>query len=289
MKMIRPALLFFLLILSAHADSTINAANKYAYGANVGWINLRGDTTNGACIGEFVCSNYLYGANIGWIDLGDGTPNNGWSYGNTTPTDFGVNHDGKGHLLGYAWGANVGWIVFETNGNPRVDLATGAMDGYIWGQNIGWISLSNAFAYVQIDRMDSRPDTDGNGIPDDWEYWRMGSLGYLYPLADYDGDGVLDPDEYGSDTDPGSSNSFLRITQYVRQSGTNILVTWASTPSRMYRIEYQTNLISSATWTDSGMGSFAPDGGLAITSTRNLATEGMTQKTVRVRAIRPLR
>ena len=39
------------------AATTINALNKNAYGANGGWIDFRGNTNNGAVIGEFVCPN----------------------------------------------------------------------------------------------------------------------------------------------------------------------------------------------------------------------------------------
>ena len=134
MKTMTGILVFVVLAVSVpcRADSSINEANKYAYGANVGWINARGDITNGAVIGEFVCSSYLYGANIGWIHLGDGSPTNGVRYGNTSADDYGVNHDGLGNLSGYACGANVGWIVFETNyGKPKVNLLTGNMDGYV--------------------------------------------------------------------------------------------------------------------------------------------------------------
>jgi negative regulator of replication initiation len=34
------------------ATTTINAANKYAYAANLGWMDWRGDTNSGAVIGE---------------------------------------------------------------------------------------------------------------------------------------------------------------------------------------------------------------------------------------------
>ena len=40
--------------------STIDAAGKYAYGANIGWVDLRGNATNGAVIGQYVCSGYIY-------------------------------------------------------------------------------------------------------------------------------------------------------------------------------------------------------------------------------------
>jgi len=60
----------------SRAATTINVGNHYAYGANVGWIEGRGDVANGAVIGEFVCSACLYAANVGWISLGNGSPTN---------------------------------------------------------------------------------------------------------------------------------------------------------------------------------------------------------------------
>jgi|SRR6516162_6839214 hypothetical protein len=53
-----------------HATTSISATNKYAYGANIGWMDARGNTNSGAIIGEFVCSGYLYAADIGWIKSG---------------------------------------------------------------------------------------------------------------------------------------------------------------------------------------------------------------------------
>ena len=62
-------------VTTASADSTINATDKNAYGANIGWINFKHDqpvAPEGAVVGEYVCSGYVYSANCGWIDLGDG-------------------------------------------------------------------------------------------------------------------------------------------------------------------------------------------------------------------------
>ncbi len=50
------------------SPKTIDAANRYGYGANVGWADWRGDTNHGAVIGQFVCSGNLYSANAGWIN-----------------------------------------------------------------------------------------------------------------------------------------------------------------------------------------------------------------------------
>src|SRR5580704_18334990 len=93
---------------TALATTTIDAANKYAYGANLGWMDWRGDTNNGAVIGEYVCSGYLYSANVGWINLGSGSPANQIQYQNNSASDFGINQDGLGNLRGYAYSANVG-------------------------------------------------------------------------------------------------------------------------------------------------------------------------------------
>ncbi|MDB6125338.1 MAG: hypothetical protein JWQ71_4331, partial [Pedosphaera sp.] len=202
-------LLVLALASPAWADSTINASNRYAYGANLGWINFRGDTTNGAVIGEYVCSGYIYSANVGWINLGTGSPADAIQYQNSSPLDFGVNHDGQGNLRGYAYGANIGWINFENQGAPKIDLQTGKLSGYAYGANVGWISLSNALAYVQTDVI-APGLTDTNGLPFAWEYQNFGGPG-VDPNADPDGDGMTNLQEYQADTDPNSSRDNLKI------------------------------------------------------------------------------
>ena len=74
MKTILCAGLTLALASGAWAATTINATNKSAYGANLGWMDWRGDTNNGAVIGEYVCSGYIYSANVGWIHLGSNAP-----------------------------------------------------------------------------------------------------------------------------------------------------------------------------------------------------------------------
>ncbi len=141
----------FCLLPSAftHAATTISAVNRYAYAANLGWMDWRGDTNNGAVINATYCSGSIYAANVGWISLGAGTPTNGVQYQNLSANDYGVNVDAFGNLRGFAYGANIGWINFETNGAAAVDFGSGNLTGYAYGVNVGWISLSNAVAYVQ--------------------------------------------------------------------------------------------------------------------------------------------
>ena len=104
MKIILASLVVISSLLPGWADTTINATNKYSYGANIGWINWQGDNANGAVIGDYVCTGFIYSANVGWINLGNGAPTNGIRYQNLSANDFGVNHDGDGNLRGFAYG-----------------------------------------------------------------------------------------------------------------------------------------------------------------------------------------
>jgi hypothetical protein len=282
-----PTLSLFLLVAltSAQAATTINSVNKYAYGANTGWQDWRGDTNNGVVIGDFVCSGYIYDANLGWIHLGDGTPTNGIQYQNNSATDFGVNHDGLGNLRGFAYGANIGWINFETNGNPRVDLVTGRMSGLIYSANCGWISLSNAFAFVQTDTL-AITDTDGDGISDQWEIQKFGSLPAANASTDADGDGKSDKEEYLADTNPNDAGDHLQITAIAGSSaGTTNGLTWTSKPTRHYRVLQTTNL-AVAYSTNTALGLVPPDVG--ATTTRNVTNAAANDRYFKVQSLRPL-
>ena len=78
-----------------------NDNSQYAYGENVGWINLQpdGDSGPGVEVSDTQLTGYMWGENIGWI--------------NVSPTGSGVTNDGNGNLLGYAWAENCGWVSFS--------------------------------------------------------------------------------------------------------------------------------------------------------------------------------
>jgi len=163
----------------------------------------------------------------------------------------------------HAYGANIGWIHFENNGAPRVNPLTGALSGHAYSANCGWISLSNAFAYVQTDRLPPGADTDGDGIPDPWELTYTNSLTDFTATSDADGDGMSDLLEHGADTHPLDASDLLRITDLSlpegEGSGTGIL-TWSSKSTRNYRVRYRTLLNSASIWQDA-TGLIEPDPG----------------------------
>jgi hypothetical protein len=270
------------------ATTTIDSVNRYAYGANVGWMNWTGDTANGVVIGEYVCSGYIYSANVGWINLGSGSPANGIQYQNNSATDFGVNQDGLGNLSGYAWGANIGWINFTNTGAPKINMTTGKMSGYVWSANCGWISLSNAVAYVQTDTI-SPGALAPDGLPIAWLLMNFGTTN-VNANADPTGKGMTIGQDYLAGTDPNNPNSILRITaeSFSFSSGgpgeTSATLTWNSVLTRYYYIQ-TTPSLSSPVWTDSGLGLITPAGASTV---RSFIDANAPMQFYRVQAVRPL-
>jgi hypothetical protein len=285
MKTVVASLLLLGSLVSGWAATSINVTNKFAYGANLGWMDWRGDVNNGVVIGEYVCSGYLWAANVGWIHLGDSTPVNGIQYQNNSATDYGVNHDGLGNLRGFAWGANIGWINFENVGAPKVNLVNGKLSGSIYSANCGWISLSNAFAVVQTDHIPAGVDSNANGLADAWERTFFGGIG-VNPNADADGDGMSNKQEYLAGTSPTNSADKLVITTYLTTpGGTQTTVTWNSKLTRFYSIEKTLDL-TTPVWLDSGLGVIVPTG---TVTTRTFTDTNAPMRFYRVEAFRPLR
>jgi hypothetical protein len=120
--------------LTPNIDPNNNGAS-YAYGENVGWINLAPSQGPGVAVTGSKVSGYAWGENVGWI--------------NFSPADGGVVNDGAGHLSGHAWGENTGWINFMPQGGGVTIDGAGIFSGYAWGENIGWINFSDANSSVK--------------------------------------------------------------------------------------------------------------------------------------------
>ncbi|MFC1889669.1 MopE-related protein [Thermodesulfobacteriota bacterium] len=140
-----------------------NDDSQYAWGENVGWLNLEpgGDGGSGVEVGEFWLTGTMWGENIGWINL--------------SPSQSGVFNDGNGNLSGYAWGENTGWINFAPAGGGVYIDACGDFNGTAWGENIGWIRFRSEGAHPFVVRsawvspIDSvAPETEPDSPVEDW-------------------------------------------------------------------------------------------------------------------------
>lgn len=240
----------------AAGGTTIDTAQRFAYGANIGWVNFRWDSGSpgeGATIGHFVCSGYIYGANVGWINLGNVSPANGIAYSNTSAGDYGVNHDGQGNLSGFAYGANIAWIKFDPaiSDPPRINLKTGKLSGFVYSANCGWIDLgSNGTHFVQSNSIEPGTDSDHDKIADAWELEQAAAAGlsailtHLGETTDSDGDGRTDLEEYLADTNPFDSSDYLRVLSFSVQDSPsdNVTIQWTSSSRRLYTIGSNTDL-----------------------------------------------
>jgi hypothetical protein len=89
-------------------------------------------------------------------------------------------------------------------------------------------------------------DSNGNGIPDDWEVLFFGVITNVTDLTDFDGDNLSDYREYLSGTDPTLAASCVAITPpTARDPETGaVVLRWHSVASGSYRIERSQALLS---------------------------------------------
>jgi len=119
-----------------------NDGSQYAYGENVGWINLQPLQGPGVTVTDTGLTGYAWGENIGWISLSCTNTNS------CATVEYGVKNDGAGNLSGYAWGENVGWINFAPQGGGVFIDASGNFNGTAWGENIGWITFRSDWVFI---------------------------------------------------------------------------------------------------------------------------------------------
>lgn len=149
-----------ILVSPALLAAGISTTNKYAWSENAGWLNFNAINGNVQVYPDHL-EGFVWAENIGWIRLGSHTGGGAHTYGNTSNTTYGVNHDGAGTLSGYAWSENAGWINFQ---GVTINLATSQFDGYTWGENIGYLHVRNASPAYRVAILNY--DGDGNSAED---------------------------------------------------------------------------------------------------------------------------
>jgi hypothetical protein len=166
---------------------------------------------------------------------------------------------------------------WDSNQYPEVNL-WGDLPAYgYYMRHVNGVTFTNCFS--RLNGSDVRPekatndvagfsshvDTDGDGMPDDWEQQYFGSTTGGSATADSDGDGMSNYAEYVAGTNPNDPNDHL-APMNVSSDGTTITITFRSVPLKRYIAEYSDGL-TTGSWTQMGNIRAANSNTLIVTDT----------------------
>jgi hypothetical protein len=133
-----------------------------------------------------------------------------------------------------------------TNGSNG--LLTGSFSTVNWSNTTGWSNLM----VTAIDNdlhitgfytaPAGNPDSNGNGIPDEWEQQVFGNLTNS-ATGDNDGDGLDNFGEWVAGTHPTNAQSVFRFTNLVQNAGSGRVLSWYSESNRFYTLGLSSNLL----------------------------------------------
>lgn len=194
------------------------------------------------------------------FDIGANGVNN--SVSGTGPATFNgiftLDLTDAGTTVGDSWTlVNVGTLT-ETFG------ASFSIAGFTENENI-WTSASGTYQFAEATGVLSRisPDSDGDGLPDTWEYANFGS-GNLSESGngDFDQDFATNLFEYQSGTNPANPSSFPDTDDDGLNDGWEMLYfnnSLAQTPDGDPDGDFNTNAVEYAALTDPAFASCYPD------------------------------
>jgi subtilisin-like proprotein convertase family protein len=90
----------------------------------------------------------------------------------------------------------------------------------------------------------SDPDSDSDGIPDQWEMDNFGSLTNVNDTSDWDVDGFIDLHEFLAGTQPTNKLSLLEVDDSAVSVGGGIVIQWPGITGKSYDLSRTTNLLA---------------------------------------------
>lgn len=85
-------------------------------------------------------------------------------------------------------------------------------------------------------------DTNGDGLPDDWQsqFFGTSAVAWPSPAVDTDKDGVSNRDEFLAGTDPKNAADVLKVSLSQTEQGPEL--SWSALPGGVYQLQMSTNL-----------------------------------------------
>ena len=241
--------------------SAFNAGNQSCqtcHGTNYrGTVLSRAQNTRVLNAGDFGTRTFWRGQQIGCYDCHNGTVDHG-NPGPAAPGAINVaasTSAGVPCTLTLTGSGAISWrIVSQTSGGTiglSNNIATyypgegfAGTDQFTFATSSGFRDSSLATGTVVV----VATDTVGDGIPDWWRALRFGgdgksTNGVSAALADPDGDGLSNAQEFAAQTDPLDYRSVVRMIE-IRRTGNAIGVVFQSALGQRFQVEARDQLVS---------------------------------------------
>jgi PKD repeat protein len=214
----------------------LNATNLiWTTGGSLLWFSQTNVTHDGCAAVE--CSSRMEGGQETWLETqvsGPGTIEYWWrkqSYQN----DLNVYVDSEAVSFWWNDGEWAKETIAISSGVHRIRWVLRATGYYTEGPQSAWLD--------EVKWTPTIEDTNNNGVPDNWEWDKFGTLDWLTSVSDWDEDGFHDMDEFKAGTDPNDDASFLGLENVFPDNTQRVIIKWQSISGKTYSVERTTNLM----------------------------------------------